>query len=689
MFAKHIKQTILTAVVLGSTVAGASALFVPSSQATTPDSGTSSAYGLEVLLAGSSAILPPTPTSTLGSNGAAGAQMGGTTATASLLSLPLLPLAEANALTTSTSSTNFGAANEAITASAGAAGDFTVDGVNLFNALDIQAVNSTCTSDAAGSTASTAVVAIGGATSPPTEGSTSLPVPGGLDAVIASIDTNVQTTSTVPGSTSISVIGLQVTLLPNVLGQSGLLTVNLAESSCAATGPDIDVQVPTIASTGLNPTSGPTTGGTTVTITGTNFVPGDTTASVVFGTTPATDVDVVNSTTVTAVDPAHAAGPVSVTFADSAGVATAAQQFTYVAPTTGPTPIGTPPIVIGISPSSGPPGGGETVTIGGSNLCGATSVLFGSTPATITGVSTDCTTLTVTEPPGSGSVPVSVTTPGGTAESPYPFTYIAPGYWEAGGDGGVFSFGGAQFYGSVPQYVSHLNSPIVTMADTPDHGGYWLFAADGGVFAFGDAQFFGSVPGVLGPEGRHLNGPIVAAQASPDGLGYRMFAADGGVFDFGDAYFTGSLPGENIVPPSPITAAASAPIGQGYWLSSSNGAIYSFGVADANVGTAAGAFFGKVVALAATPTGQGLYLFLQSGAVAHLGDAVGGLGGGGATSPIVFGEDTSTGQGYWEFSANGTVVSYGDAPNLGGTANIPLNSPITSGIAFGAISPGS
>ncbi len=211
------------------------------------------------------------------------------------------------------------------------------------------------------------------------------------------------------------------------------------------------------------------------------------------------------------------------------------------------------------------------------------------------------------------------------------------------------------------------------MADTPDHGGYWLFAADGGVFAFGDAKFFGSVPGVLGPQHRTLNGPIVAAQASPDGLGYRMFAADGGVFDFGDALFTGSLPGSHVIPPSPITAAASAPIGQGYWLVSSNGGVYSYGSADANVGTAAGAFFGKVVALGATPTGKGLYLFLQSGAVGVLGDATGNLGGGGATSPIVFGEDTSTGKGYWEFSANGTVANFGDAPNLGSSAGIPLD----------------
>ena len=30
------------------------------------------------------------------------------------------------------------------------------------------------------------------------------------------------------------------------------------------------------------------------------------------------------------------------------------------------------------------------------------------------------------------------------------------------------------------------------MADTPDGAGYWLVASDGGIFSFGDAQFYGS-----------------------------------------------------------------------------------------------------------------------------------------------------------------------------------------------------
>lgn len=37
------------------------------------------------------------------------------------------------------------------------------------------------------------------------------------------------------------------------------------------------------------------------------------------------------------------------------------------------------------------------------------------------------------------------------------------------------------------------NAPIVGIAPTPSGEGYWLVAADGGVFTFGDAEFFGNV----------------------------------------------------------------------------------------------------------------------------------------------------------------------------------------------------
>lgn len=66
-----------------------------------------------------------------------------------------------------------------------------------------------------------------------------------------------------------------------------------------------------------------------------------------------------------------------------------------------------------ISPSSGPASGGNTVTITGVNLGGATSVHFGTKSGAI--VSNTATQVVVTAPSGSGAVNVTVTTPGGNS----------------------------------------------------------------------------------------------------------------------------------------------------------------------------------------------------------------------------------------------------------------------------------
>ncbi len=495
------------------------------------------------------------------------------------------------------------------------------------------------------------------------------------------------------GTTAVTFDGLAATGIANLSNTeitavdpahgAGPVPVVITASGGTATAAQEFTYVATPTISGLSPGSGPVAGGTIVTITGAGFA-GPTTVN--FGANAATGVTVVNSTTITAVAPASTTGisTVNVTVTDAGGTS-GALPFAYVAA----------PIVSGISPTSGPIQGGETVTIEGSNLCGNTVVSFGSNNATILTInSPTCTILTVTEPAGTGTVPVTVTTTGGSALSPENFTYIAPGYWEAASDGGVFAFGGAQFLGSVPGQLKpgqKLNSPIVAMADTPDHGGYWLFAADGGVFSFGDAPFYGSIPEVLKP-GQVLNGPVVTAEATPDGGGYRMFAADGGVFDFGDALYEGGLPGENIFPTSPVSGATAYPFGQGanpnnagYWLVAANGGIYSFGNAPNNLGDGLGKIFGNVVALATTPDGQGYYMFLQNGPIAAFGDATQGLGGAtNSGAPIVFGQSTSTGKGAWEFATNGAVFSFGDAP-FEGSLSITLNAPITAAIAFGAM----
>ncbi len=74
-------------------------------------------------------------------------------------------------------------------------------------------------------------------------------------------------------------------------------------------------------------------------------------------------------------------------------------------------------------------------------------------------------------------------------------TVAGNGYWLVATDGGVFTFGGARFYGS--EGLVHLNQPVTGIAATPTGAGYWLAAADGGVFTFGDAGFFGAATGQL------------------------------------------------------------------------------------------------------------------------------------------------------------------------------------------------
>ena len=174
--------------------------------------------------------------------------------------------------------------------------------------------------------------------------------------------------------------------------------------------------VPTI--TAVNPNTGPTTGNTPVTITGTNFVLG---ATVTFGGTAATGISVVNGTTINAITPARGAyGPVNVVVTTSGGSATLPSGYTYRLPT---------PTITSLSPSTGPPAGGTVVTISGTNFAlSGTTVKFGSTPATNVVVGGAGTTITATTPASSiGRVNVVVTVPDGqTATLPNGFTYLGP-----------------------------------------------------------------------------------------------------------------------------------------------------------------------------------------------------------------------------------------------------------------------
>jgi hypothetical protein len=96
-----------------------------------------------------------------------------------------------------------------------------------------------------------------------------------------------------------------------------------------------------------------------------------------------------------------------------------------------------------------------------------------------------------------------------------------------------------------------LVAPVTAIASTPSGGGYWMAAEDGGVFSFGDAQFRGALS----------SGGVTSMAASPKGVGYWLVTASGEVHGFGDAAALGNLTsGSNLVDIAP------RPQADGYWL---------------------------------------------------------------------------------------------------------------------------
>jgi hypothetical protein len=157
--------------------------------------------------------------------------------------------------------------------------------------------------------------------------------------------------------------------------------------------------------TGVSPDTGPGAGGTKVSITGSDFSGA---TSVDFGSVPATSYSINRTgTKITAYAPAETAGTVNVVVTTSAGpsLPTTTDLYTYEGP-----------VVTALSKTGGPATGGTKVSITGSGLKGATSVLFGSTPAASFSVNAKGTKITAYSPAQSaGTVAVTVTTPGGTS----------------------------------------------------------------------------------------------------------------------------------------------------------------------------------------------------------------------------------------------------------------------------------
>ena len=179
---------------------------------------------------------------------------------------------------------------------------------------------------------------------------------------------------------------------------SGVQSIAAGAYDGFAVGP-ASTPVPTV--TEVEPNHGPPSGGTTVTVTGTNFTGA---TAVHFGSTAAKSFAVNSATSITAVSPAGAgAVDVTVTTPEGTSPTTVHDWFVYG-----------PPTVTKVEPGSGGLSGGASVTITGTNLEAATEVTFGSTPASYYHVNSN-SSITAISPSGQGTVDVTVSTYAGTS----------------------------------------------------------------------------------------------------------------------------------------------------------------------------------------------------------------------------------------------------------------------------------
>jgi PKD repeat protein len=293
----------------------------------------------------------------------------------------------------------------------------------------------------------------------------------------------------------------------------------------------------------VTPSSGPSAGGTTVTIYGAKFTG---VTGVLFGTTPPASFTLVNDGQITTTSPAHAAGVVDVRVITSSGTSpvVAADQFTYV----------DPPAVTALLPITGTTAGGTSVTVSGTGFSGATAVSFGGTPATF--LVNSSTQITATSPAHAGGmVDVQVTGPYGTSGvvAADHFTYVAPPAVvsvtpaqgpAAGGtsvtiSGSSFTGATAVSFGGIPAASFAVNASTQITATSPAHSA--------GVVDILVTTPYGTSPAVTGDHFTYTAGPAVTGitpikgsssggtPVSISGTGFQAGAA----VSFGGAAATG------------------------------------------------------------------------------------------------------------------------------------------------------
>ncbi len=164
------------------------------------------------------------------------------------------------------------------------------------------------------------------------------------------------------------------------------------------------------------PGVGPSTGGTSVVVTGTSFYPG---ATVSFGGTAALVVVVNSATRLTATTPPHAGGAVDVVVQNTDGQqGSKANAFTFQAQA---------PTVTHVSPATGSALGGTAVSVTGTGFQSGATVLFGGALATTVTVVSPTSLDVLTPAHAAGLVTVEVRNPDNqSGQKTQAFTFVAP-----------------------------------------------------------------------------------------------------------------------------------------------------------------------------------------------------------------------------------------------------------------------
>ncbi|MBI2605013.1 MAG: IPT/TIG domain-containing protein [Deltaproteobacteria bacterium] len=212
---------------------------------------------------------------------------------------------------------------------------------------------------------------------------------------------------------------------PNVVNSTTMTCVSPAKSAGSydviVTNPDTSSSTltngytynpqPTVAS--VSPASGKLAGGTTLTVTGTNFMSG---ATVAISGTPCTSPNVASATSITCTLPAKIAGSYSATVTNLDTQSAAGGTYTY-------NPF---PTVSSLAPASGSKNGGTALSISGTGfLAGATVTVGGASCGSLS--VPNSFTINCTTPAGTLGAAAVVVTNADTQSVNFPsFTYAEP-----------------------------------------------------------------------------------------------------------------------------------------------------------------------------------------------------------------------------------------------------------------------